>query len=317
MRPDLVLQTRSSRIHLISVVPLRTDIVQIGRVRSLPSHPHAADHPDHASFLQSNYRTSAFPASMEADVRGTRFTSLKLFPQLAPTMLILPLLIWWARSSFAISRDVIQAGISVLTITVMAMSGGTGCTLCCAADGYHRSMGFSAVAQMNSVERNAGGDESGFSHQREGTLLPPTVGRIVMLGRRWAFVPTIESTERQGDDFVGSQPTFKYSSVRNGQGAHESHNEKPRPSRLGGATPNRQWSVQMTSTAVGDGQAESTVEAKRVPHVIIVENLMLQRIVEAVRADASDDHWMVSGEVTEYFKENRLIIRTAQRANSR
>ncbi len=44
---------------------------------------------------------------------------------------------------------------------------------------------------------------------------------------------------------------------------------------------------------------------------------MLQRIAEAVRADGWDDHWRVSGEVTEFFNENQLLIRTAQRAGSR
>ena len=55
--------------------------------------------------------------------------------------------------------------------------------------------------------------------------------------------------------------------------------------------------------------------AGEVAHILVTENLMLQRIVEAIRADATDDRWMVSGEVSEFFNENRLTIRTAQRAN--
>ena len=41
---------------------------------------------------------------------------------------------------------------------------------------------------------------------------------------------------------------------------------------------------------------------------------MLQRIVEAIREDADDDRWTVSGQVSEFFDQNRLIIRTAQRS---
>ncbi len=43
---------------------------------------------------------------------------------------------------------------------------------------------------------------------------------------------------------------------------------------------------------------------------------MLQRIVEATRADANDDRWEVSGEILEFFEQNRLLIRTIQRANA-
>ena len=50
--------------------------------------------------------------------------------------------------------------------------------------------------------------------------------------------------------------------------------------------------------------------------VLIAENLMLQRIVEAIREDELDTSWEVTGKVTEYFDENRLTIITAQRAES-
>ena len=42
---------------------------------------------------------------------------------------------------------------------------------------------------------------------------------------------------------------------------------------------------------------------------------MLQRIVKAIRSDPTDDHWVISGEISEFFGENRLAIRLAQRAN--
>ena len=48
---------------------------------------------------------------------------------------------------------------------------------------------------------------------------------------------------------------------------------------------------------------------------LLTENLNLQRIVEAIRDDAADEKWVLTGEVSEYFGESRLTIRTAQRSN--
>ena len=51
--------------------------------------------------------------------------------------------------------------------------------------------------------------------------------------------------------------------------------------------------------------------------VLIAENLMLQRIVQAIREDELDSLWTVTGRVTEYFGENRLTILTAQRGQAK
>ena len=50
--------------------------------------------------------------------------------------------------------------------------------------------------------------------------------------------------------------------------------------------------------------------------VLITENLMLQRIVQAIKEDELDRSWQITGRVTEYFGENRLTILTAQRAQA-
>ncbi len=57
---------------------------------------------------------------------------------------------------------------------------------------------FSESARPESTESRADGEElsSLFGRQqslREGTVIPPTVGRVVNLGRRWAFVPIEEN----------------------------------------------------------------------------------------------------------------------------
>jgi hypothetical protein len=46
----------------------------------------------------------------------------------------------------------------------------------------------------------------------------------------------------------------------------------------------------------------------------VLENLALQRVVQMIQQDPSDNRWMISGVVTEFFSENRLMMVTAVRA---
>jgi hypothetical protein len=48
----------------------------------------------------------------------------------------------------------------------------------------------------------------------------------------------------------------------------------------------------------------------------VLENLTLQRIVQVMQQDPNDNHWLVSGIITEYFGENRLMISAAVRATT-
>ena len=101
---------------------------------------------------------------------------------------------------------------------------------------------------------------------REGTQIPPTIGKFVIVGRRWSFVP---------------EPAPPL----NGQRGHAT-------------------------------EIPSTGTAMNFP-VLVVENLLLQRVVEAVRDDTIADRWSVTGRLTEFFGENRLILQTARRADGR
>lgn len=51
--------------------------------------------------------------------------------------------------------------------------------------------------------------------------------------------------------------------------------------------------------------------------ILVIENLLLQRVVEAVRDDTIANDWAVTGRVTEFFGENRLILLTARRDDVR
>ena len=214
-------------------------------------------------------------------------------------MLLMLLIFWLARSPMRVA-----AGRIALTLAILAaitISCGTQGTTAIAGERLDRSKGtakFEPAAQLNA------------DLLREGTLIPPTVGRIVLLGRRWAFIPAGEEPETN-DDLVKSGTDRVVSSM-------VSFTRKSRPTRLGAATASVSASpyANKGTTLIGTGSSKGDKVQTTLPQVLLVENLMLQRIADAIRADGSDDRWTVSGEVTEYYNENQLLIRTAQRAGS-
>lgn len=159
--------------------------------------------------------------------------------------------------------------------------------------------------------RTDGKLESNRAQMREGTLIPPTSGRIVLVGRRWAFVPNGGTSRLASDDARRDNLTAPTSSF-----ASTTRTRQP-DSRLQERTD--PYAAPTPKPEVGIDNPAGSSEAK--PNrtngqMLVTENVMLQRIVEAIRIDAADDRWTISGEVTEFFDQNRLIIRTAQRANS-
>lgn len=200
----------------------------------------------------------------------------------------------------------IAAGRLAITLTIIAaiaLSCGSQVTTVIADDRYDRNKGQATFEPAGNEKHNA-------ELLREGTLIPPTVGRIVMLGRRWAFIPA-RQVQKTDDDLVTFGSDRAVASM-------VSFTRKPRPTRLGAgstsfsASADSKMGVTLVRTETSNGNTFRTV----LPQVLVVENLMLQRIAEAIRADGSDDRWTVSGEVMEYFNENQLLIRTAQRAGS-
>lgn len=162
------------------------------------------------------------------------------------------------------------------------------------------------------VAADSQGRMLGFTRLREGTLVPATVGTIVLMGpRRWAFLPaekpkpvkTPESLESESLKITVTQQdgttTRRVDSLTLSVNATQN--------RFVGGQPGQ------APDATNDQKAKS--DASQL--VLITENLMLQRIVEAIREDEFDKSWEVTGKVTEYFGENRLTILTAQRAESK
>lgn len=140
---------------------------------------------------------------------------------------------------------------------------------------------------------------------REGTLVPPTPGRIVLIGRRWAFIPA-RADAAQSDPLAmtGELPATSLPVASRPESASSpfGYRSSTDPSNGGNGDP-----TSPVNSPVG-------ARGKPTGQMLISENLMLQRIVEAIREDADDDRWTVSGQVSEFFDQNRLIIRTAQRS---
>ncbi len=168
---------------------------------------------------------------------------------------------------------------------------------------------------------------------REGTPIPPTSGRFIMMGRRWAFVPDAAAgaeqdagrddqrspaaSDRAQEDLAGEIPS-------SAESRREPRAPTVYPAR--GTGSGEAGSANVESTEVGKAGSETERDAPEsssdpqpleLPQMLVVENLLLQRIVDAVRDDTIANRWTVTGMVTEYFGENRLILHTAQRADRR
>jgi hypothetical protein len=161
------------------------------------------------------------------------------------------------------------------------------------------------------ADRNLDG-QPGRSQMREGTLIPPMSGRIVLVGRRWAFLP-------DGLESESARVTSSASSAAASSSPFEFPKPNNRPTQLGDTSPIDPYAAPAPSLDASLSSSPETSGQLGRPksQILICENVMLQRVVEAVRLDASDDRWTVSGEITEFFDENRLLIRTAQRANAK
>jgi hypothetical protein len=197
-------------------------------------------------------------------------------------MLLLSLLIWYTRRTEPLSIGDLRRCLAVVLITLFLVPGDTIGTSC------------QAKQPEPPTEQTL---------LREGTRIPPTTGRIVMVGRRWAFIPIVD---REEPDTVAS----RRSSVTH---AFMISKSRRRATRLG-SSGNDYGLNRFTSVASPMYEIADKLPAA-FEQITLQENLMLQRIVKSIRADATDDHWVISGEITEFFNENRLSIRLAQRAN--
>lgn len=240
-----------------------------------PSHPHATD----------QFRFGNFPAC-----RPIALNPISPHPPLP--MIVTLLVLYYVRPH--LRRKTGRRKVMSISLIAVVLATSTGRLE--SADAYDRfSPAQSVVPTVPESQGNALDDPDasnlfgGEQKLREGTVIPPTVGRLVNLGRRWAFVPTGNS-EHRPDPLTNREPSSPSLSP-----AHQSSG----------------------SSLVGlAGDQSLDADRNNATFIILCENQMLQRIVEAMRDDAINDHWEISGEILEFFDQNRLLIRTVQRANS-
>ncbi len=198
-------------------------------------------------------------------------------------MFLIPVILWWAkepmRFAFGRYRRVI------CTAIILAISAA------CPHSQSHSAVADDRVGRGNSSTDDASvvaGNHDGVARLiREGTLVPPTRGKVVIAGRRWAFIADPPAIDRAARRMIGD-----VSLVTTREGAEQQDPLSAVASDpVGAPTPGTQFTLD--------------------------ENLNLQRIIEALREDATDDCWTLSGEMSEFFGENHLRIRTAQRSNGR
>ncbi len=193
-------------------------------------------------------------------------------------MLLLPILLFWARSPMYFSaRWYLILTTMVITIAVAAPLDVV-VRQTQAADPFRQS--FTSTDQPNEIQNQTpvvSIRQSKRNALREGSPIPPTTGRFVLVGNRWLFV------------FYADR---------------DAQTNK---------TTAQQAKVQSSDQSNSDGTDE--VSAADEIQILVSENLMLQRIVEAIRADRNDNRWTITGRVTEFFEDNRLVLQTAQRAN--
>ncbi|MEM1224359.1 MAG: hypothetical protein AAGJ40_01615 [Planctomycetota bacterium] len=122
---------------------------------------------------------------------------------------------------------------------------------------------------------------------REGTRVGPMAGRFVRSGKIWRFVPASSNPSRMPKGDAGtSSSTSKISGGGN------------------------QWlSRQGTLDEREDRRGATTLST-----IVVIENLMLDRVSRAIDQDSSDANWTITGKVTEFRDENRLMLTTVRRA---
>lgn len=199
---------------------------------------------------------------------------------------------WWtnrpARFAFRRARNV-TGRVAIIVVMISAITAATS-----VAEERH---GRESMAILGSDHGSA--TPSGVVLLREGSRIPPTPGRIVLMGRRWVFIP---ATNARGD--VASASTYPPADRDSAADGFDPSEVR----RLFG-------SVAFTATSDNGGQDGKGTHGQSGNQLVLAENLNLQRIIEAVRADPADENWIVTGQISEFFGENRLTISTAQRSN--
>lgn len=206
-------------------------------------------------------------------------------------MLLIPIILWWADRPMRFTAGRARTVAGGMMIAIMVASA-TGAQTLVAEERYARESTTASSGDRGPAVA------SGVILLREGSRIPPTPGRVVLMGRRWVFLagPSVAAKNSiQADDRDQAASDFDPTEVR----------------RLFG-------SVAFTSTSdssASGGSVDREPGNRHSVQLVLAENLNLQRIIEALRSDPADENWILTGQISEFFGENRLMILTAQRSN--
>jgi hypothetical protein len=168
--------------------------------------------------------------------------------------------------------------------------------------------------RLGNLDHGSGGDQAFEVHQsrpsllREGTSLPPTAGRILLVGRRWIFIPQ-GTADSKGAEKKGDKTKGDHMSGDDDDSNVLMHRKISREVQIVPV------GTKLTTSNSSDKDSSEGLLTSEGPQWQLVENLMLQRIANAIRSDSVDDAWILTGRVTEFFDENYLIIESARRSN--
>jgi len=182
--------------------------------------------------------------------------------------------------------------------------------------------GYSSRNQDQPGNRQSSG-RNGFV-LREGTRVGPLTGRFVRTGQRWRFLPDtpggalsdVSQLGSQGDEFQAFPFAADSQSVRRTTRI-DSKTLRRRSTSSSTAYSVASVADQLASTGLTpvDGHVASPETTRQaLSMVLVIENLMLQRVADAVEADSNELRWTITGLITEFRDENRLLLTTIQRA---
>lgn len=173
-------------------------------------------------------------------------------------------------------------------------------------------VGFSSDARFGD-RPGRGSDRSGRAPHslqivlREGTVIGPLRGRFVVRGQRWKFLPeqTITSGDMDHARWIAGGSARK---ILPDQDTMLGRQRKP-SSSLAVHPP--------SANPLGASQRVTSSASDPAPNfesMLVIENLMLERIARAIGEDPQDDYWTVTASVTEFQDQNRLMVLTANRS---
>lgn len=155
---------------------------------------------------------------------------------------------------------------------------------------------------------------------REGTIVGPVRGRFVLRGQRWRFIVKSETTQDHGQlsqlldtgnaRKISDTPVTLLSPKANATGGLAANASGVR------SIDRRETDRSGIGQVAGENSAVSRVLLPTFESMIVIENLMLGRIASAIEDDPNDDHWTITGRITEFQDDNRLMLITVHRAAS-